>query len=125
MTGWQVPTAAANAITVHSKQLVYTGRAALETFVKDSYVRLAEALSTADRTPGPTPAGLAGHDVHFYRSEEALTSSVVDFLAAGIRVGQPVIVIATPDHRRRFVEGLRERISILRSSSPAGLLCGS
>ena len=77
--------------------------------MRDHYVRLASALAETGYTPGPTPAGLPGHDVHFYRSEQALTSSVVDFLAAGISVGQPIIVIATPEHRRALADGLKER----------------
>ena len=69
---------------------------------------LAETLSRAC-DPGPTPPGLAGHDVHFYSSEESLVRSVVAFLSAGIRVGQPAIVIATQPHRTAFAAGLREK----------------
>jgi hypothetical protein len=79
----------------------------VEILVQDSYVRLASALAQAGRIAGPTPAGFPGHDVHFYRSESALTDSVVDFLADGIRVGQPIIVIATAEHRKAFIDGLR------------------
>ena len=77
--------------------------------MKDLYLNLAEALSQSACTAGSTPAGLAGHDAHFYRSEESLVKSVVDFLADGIRVGQPIIVIATPEHRRAFIDSLRAR----------------
>lgn len=77
--------------------------------MKDLYLNLAGALSQSACTNGITPAGLAGHDVHFYRSDETLVASVVDFLADAIRVGQPIIVIATPEHRRAFIAGLRER----------------
>jgi len=80
-----------------------------ESCVTDRYVSLAKALSQASRNPGPTSPGLPGHDVHFYRSEEALAESVVDFLADGIRVGQPIIVIATAEHRRAFANGLRDK----------------
>ena len=76
--------------------------------MKDLHLNLADALSQSACTNGITPAGLDGHDVHFYRNEESLVKSVVDFLAAGIRVGQPVIVIATPQHRRAFIDGLRD-----------------
>jgi len=58
---------------------------------------------------GPTRPGIAGHDVHFYRTEESLTRNVVDFLAAGVAAGQPIVVFATQPHRRRFEVGLRER----------------
>lgn len=77
--------------------------------MKDQYVSLAKALSQASRNPGPTPPGLPGHDVHFYHSEAALAESVIDFLADGIRVGQPIIVIATPEHRAAFAAGLRAK----------------
>jgi hypothetical protein len=71
--------------------------------------RLATELSNTSCRTQPTPAGLVGHDVHFYRTDDALVASVVDFLAAGVRVGQPIIVIATDSHRRAVADGLRER----------------
>jgi len=76
--------------------------------VSELHSNLSETLSQAC-DPGPTPAGLAGHDVHFYSSEESLVRSVVAFLSAGVRVGQPVIVIATQPHRKAFAAGLREK----------------
>lgn len=75
--------------------------------MNEAQLELCAALSKHARHLGPTPAGLAGHDVVVYRAEDALTHSVVDFLAAGIRVGQPIIVIATPSHRGEFLAGLR------------------
>ncbi|HJP84880.1 MAG TPA: MEDS domain-containing protein [Gemmatimonadaceae bacterium] len=77
--------------------------------MKDHYLNLAKVLSQSSCAVGTTPAGLAGHDVQFYRSEQSLVESVVDFLSEGIRVGQPIIVIATPAHRRAFGDGLRAR----------------
>lgn len=77
--------------------------------MSDFQLNLARVLHESACEAGPTPAGLAGHDVHFYCTDEALTRGAVDFLAEGIRVGQPVIVIATESHRRAFVTGLRER----------------
>jgi MEDS: MEthanogen/methylotroph, DcmR Sensory domain len=50
---------------------------------------------------------MCGHDVQFYRTDAYLTRAVVDFLATGLRAGQPLIVIATEPHRRAFAEGLR------------------
>ena len=73
----------------------------------EAQLALCEALSKRGNHACPTPAGLSGHDVVVYRAEEALTRSVVDFLSAGIRVGQPIIVIATPAHRREFNAALR------------------
>src|ERR1041385_2716510 len=71
--------------------------------------RLASELTRTSCRGDPTPAGLPGHDVNFYRSDEALVASVVDFLAAGIRVGQPILVIATDAHRRAIADELRAR----------------
>ncbi|HET9637511.1 MAG TPA: MEDS domain-containing protein [Gemmatimonadaceae bacterium] len=82
----------------------------------DLHSRLATELSQASEL---TPAGLTGHDVNFYRSDETLVKSVVEFLAAGIRVGQPIIVIANAQHRRAFAAGLRAR-----GLDPDGLLAG-
>jgi hypothetical protein len=76
--------------------------------VSELHSDLAKTLSQAC-DPGPTPAGLAGHDVHFYSSEESLVRSVVTFLSAGVRVGQPAIVISTEPHRKAFAAGLREK----------------
>jgi len=64
-------------------------------------------LSKTACQSGPTPAGVPGHDVQFYRTEKYLTRAVVDFLAGGVRAGQPIIVIATREHRQSFEAGLR------------------
>lgn len=79
----------------------------LETAVSEFQLNLARALSENACNQGPTPAGLRGHDVQFYRTENHLTRGVVDFLAAGIRAGQPIIVIASEAHREAFAGGLR------------------
>ena len=76
--------------------------------MSELHSNLANTLSRACDS-GPTPAGMPGHDVHFYSSEESLVRSVVAFLTAGVRVGQPVIVIATEPHRKAFAAGLREK----------------
>jgi hypothetical protein len=78
-----------------------------EIIVDRSPLSLAKELSQADRNVTRTPAGVAGHDVHFYRTEDSLTASVVEFLSDAIRVGQPIIVIATEAHRQAFANGLR------------------
>jgi hypothetical protein len=73
-------------------------------------MRLVEAhrdvTSKATRA-GKTPAGLTGHEVQFYGSEPFLVQSVVDFLASGLRAGQPLVVIATEPHRHAFSAALR------------------
>lgn len=55
-----------------------------------------------------TPAGVPGHDVQFYDSEDFLVREVARFLAEGIRAGQPLIIVATQAHRRQFASRLRE-----------------
>jgi hypothetical protein len=55
---------------------------------------LAKVVAEALCKSGPTPAGVAGHDVQFYRTDEYLTKAVVSFLADGLRAGQPIIVVA-------------------------------
>jgi signal transduction histidine kinase len=42
------------------------------------------------------------HLVQFYDTETYLAAAVADYLAGGLRSGQPVLVIATPDHRDAF-----------------------
>ena len=49
----------------------------------------------------------ARHDVQFYQDDLALTACVADFLAEGIRAGQPCIAITTPVHRRAFTAYLK------------------
>lgn len=51
----------------------------------------------------------SGHVVQFYDSETQLHTSVAGFLADGIRSTQPIIVIATPAHRRGFIAELRRK----------------
>jgi len=56
------------------------------------------------------------HLVHFFDDDDDLVRAVVPFVQAGLRVGQPAIVIATPEHRRRFLAGMGDvvgRIDLL------------
>lgn len=71
--------------------------------------RLALVCGSTSRAsrPRPTPAGIPGHDVQFYEGDEFLVNVVANFLADGIRAGQPHIVIATESHRRDFAQALR------------------
>lgn len=75
----------------------------------DLHSSLAISLAQTNCQPGATPAGLVGHDVYFYPSDGALVDAVVEFLGEAVRVGQPVIVIATGNHRRAFAAGLRAK----------------
>ena len=73
------------------------------------HLHLMKAFEEAGRPVGATPLGLPGHDVQFYQTDAHLTRVVADFLAAGARVGQPLIVIATEAHRQAFAYELRAR----------------
>jgi len=77
--------------------------------VSDIEILLARALADASSYAVPTPAGLTGHDVLFYRTDAFLTRTVVDFLAEGVSTGHPIVVIATEAHRRAFADGLRAK----------------
>jgi signal transduction histidine kinase len=76
-----------------------------------SQLRLVEsAHSSAD----PTDAALyeatdPTHVVQFYDSDAYLAAAVSDYLAGGLRAGQPVILIATPEHRDAFARRLRSK----------------
>lgn len=61
-------------------------------------------------TPTSLPHAWAPtHDVQFYATEEDLALSVARFLVEGARAGQPIIVIATPAHRKLFKQAMRSR----------------
>ena len=47
------------------------------------------------------------HAVQFYEQEDFLADRVADFLAAGIRAGEPCVVIATPEHNALFADRLQ------------------
>lgn len=50
-----------------------------------------------------------GHAVQFYDSDVCLQEVVTDFFEDGLRVGQPVVSIATRSHTDLFVKGLTAR----------------
>src|SRR4051812_16109790 len=72
------------------------------------------------------PVAVAGleqtHIVQFYDSDSYLVSAVADFLAAGLRVGQPVLVIATPEHREAFTARVRAKGLDVESAIDSGQL---
>lgn len=47
-----------------------------------------------------------GHLVQFYESDDCLTDSVATFLGGGLGAGDPAVVIATPDHRKKIESSL-------------------
>lgn len=48
------------------------------------------------------------HAVRFYRDPDGLSRMVADFIGDGLASGQPAIVIATPWHRSKIVQNLRD-----------------
>jgi hypothetical protein len=54
-------------------------------------------------------AWVASHDVQFYDSDHFLFSSVGEYLATGVRLGQPIVVIATRPHRDGYRAAMRAR----------------
>src|SRR5688572_13029705 len=74
--------------------------------------------SWADFLTGPA----SGHGVQIYSGADELAESVAAYLAAGFEVGEPAVVIATPEH----LDSFRERLSALgwdsRSLEESGLL---
>ncbi|HET6283647.1 MAG TPA: MEDS domain-containing protein [Polyangia bacterium] len=62
------------------------------------------------------------HIVQFYNDDERLSKVVGDFLAAGLEAGEPVVVIATPDHRDAFQEQLRVRGFDVEGAAATGQL---
>ena len=53
-------------------------------------------------------AGPAGHAVQVYRHVSELADSVAEYLAVGFDLGEPAVVIATPEHWACFGERLAE-----------------
>lgn len=54
-------------------------------------------------------AAACQHGVQIYGDADELTDAVACYLAAGFAAGDPAIVIATADHRRRFADALEAR----------------
>ena len=55
------------------------------------------------------PGNAGHHAVQFYRDATGLCLSVADFLADGIAAAQPLVVIATPEHRELICGELARR----------------
>ena len=65
---------------------------------------------------------LRTHTVQFYEDDAFLVSSVGDFLAAGLALGQPVVVVATPSHRIGLRAHLESRGFDVDRASLRGML---
>lgn len=60
------------------------------------------------------------HAVRFYDSKESLCRTVADFLGEGIALGQPALVIATPQHRDGILRELGSRSFDVDALAAAG-----
>ena len=60
----------------------------------------------ANAAPAPGAPGSAPHIVQFYESSDALCDAVADFLAAGAVAGEPLLIVATEEHRAALVARL-------------------
>jgi hypothetical protein len=60
-------------------------------------------------TSATLQAWVATHDVQFYETDEFLFGAVADYLATGVRLGQPIVVIATAAHREGYRQAMRAR----------------
>lgn len=61
------------------------------------------------------------HAVHFYAHDADLIDAVCPYLAAGLRTGEAVVVIATESHRRAFETRLRSEGMDLTQARADGL----
>jgi signal transduction histidine kinase len=77
-----------------------------------------ESVAQAPRTDSGSPT----HEVQFYENEHFLAAAVADFLATGITVGQPVIVVATEPHREEFLRRLKSKGLDVEYASRNGFL---
>jgi hypothetical protein len=53
--------------------------------------------------------GASYHAVRFYESKESLCRLVAEFLGEGLAIGQPALIIGTPEHRAAISDELRAR----------------
>jgi hypothetical protein len=66
------------------------------------------------------PSG--GHAVQIYRHENELADSVTSYLATGFAVGDPALVVASPEHRDLFADALATRHWHVAELQAEGLL---
>jgi len=63
-----------------------------------------------------------GHVVQFYEGEEFLCDVVAEFMMTGLRLCEPIIVVASDTHRRDFLSALAARGVDVAPALSAGLL---
>lgn len=52
--------------------------------------------------------GETGHSVQFYESDDYVCDLVATFVAEGLSIGEPAVIMATEAHRRSFAQRLRQ-----------------
>lgn len=79
--------------------------------MQQSRLRLVENAQSPTSTPEAALYAAADptHVVQFYDTETYLAAAVADYLAGGLRSGQPVLAIATPEHRDAFSMRLKSK----------------
>jgi signal transduction histidine kinase len=78
-----------------------------------------DAEAPAQLQAHDSPSGSA-HVVHFYENDHFLSAAVADFLAQGLALGQPIVVISTRGHRDAFTVRLRAKGSDIDAAIAAG-----
>src|SRR5713226_2639613 len=82
------------------------------------------AVNLATRTLTPRsdgkPLGKSEHFVQFYETDSFLLNSLTEFVGAGLRAGNAVIVIGTKARRQSLAESLRESELDLRDCRASG-----
>jgi PAS domain S-box-containing protein len=87
---------------------------------------MSQSNHPASRYSSRVPYGVStvhDHIVQFYESEEVLCQAVSGFLQSGITAGNPMIVIATPEHQRAFAAELQSRGFDIESVVRDGRMC--
>jgi PAS domain S-box-containing protein len=79
-------------------------------------------VSTLSTVHEPAMSG-PNHAVQFYESDDFLRDSVADFIGNGLVSGEPVIVIATEEHRSAFAGALTARgLDVLEAKASGDLV---
>src|SRR5262245_18673841 len=82
--------------------------------------RLQQSLGSA--APNVSSVLPLGHVVQFYESDDYLCDAVASFVAEGLVLGQPVIVVVTLEHWKQVMECLSSARSIIQPALDSGQL---
>ncbi len=85
-------------------------------------VRLFRRADVEDLAANRAGRPVLSHAVQFYESEEFLCSAVSKFLGEGLRIGAPVVIVATAARRRAICEQLVADGCDVRGASASGQL---